>query len=101
MGPGRAGRLGKAAGFQVPRKRPRKRVKGHRPRPLAPTAVNQVWSYDFVFDRCAGGQQLKCLTVTDEWTKEGLAIEVDGRNRSGGVIEIGRAPCRERVCQYV
>jgi hypothetical protein len=32
---------------------------------------------------CANGQQLKCLTVTDEWTKEGLAIEVDGRLRSG------------------
>ena len=39
-----------------------------------------MWSYDFVFDWCASGQQLKCLTVTDEWTKEGLAIEVDGRS---------------------
>jgi len=28
------------------------------------------------------------LTVTDEWTKEGLAIEVDGRIRSGRVIEV-------------
>jgi hypothetical protein len=27
-------------------------------------------------------QQLKCLTVTDEFTKEGLAIAVDGRIRS-------------------
>ena len=35
-------------------------------------APNQVWSYDFVFDWCANGQQLKCLTVTDELTKEGL-----------------------------
>ncbi len=42
-------------------------------------AANQVWSYDFVFDWCANGQQLKFLTVSDEWTKEGLAIEVDGR----------------------
>ena len=47
-----------------------------------------MWSYDFVFDWCANGQQLKCLTVTDEWTKEGLAIEVDGRIRSGRVIEV-------------
>ena len=31
---------------------------------------------------------LKCLTVTDEWTREGLAIEVDGRIRSGRVIEV-------------
>lgn len=40
-----------------------------------------------MFDWCANGQKLKCLTVTDEWTKEGLAIEVDGRIRSTRVIE--------------
>jgi putative transposase len=68
--------------------RPRKRIATGRPRPNSPTGANQVWSYDFVFDWCASGQQLKCLTVTDEWTKEGLAIEVDGRIRSGRVIEV-------------
>ena len=26
-----------------------------RPRPQPPTGPNQVWSYDFVFDRCANG----------------------------------------------
>jgi putative transposase len=88
MGFGRAYRLWKAARLQVPRKRPRKRVASSRPRPQAPTGANQVWSYDFVFDWCANGQQLKCLTVTDEWTKEGLAIEVDGRIRSARVIEV-------------
>jgi putative transposase len=88
MSPGRAWRLWHLAGLQVPRKRPRKRVGTAWPRPLPPTAANQVWTYDFVFDRCANGQQLKCLTVTDEWTKEGLAIEVDGRIRSGRVIEV-------------
>jgi putative transposase len=41
-----------------------------------------------VFDWCSNGQKLKCLTVTDEWTKEGLAIEVDGRLRSARVIEV-------------
>ena len=85
---GRAHRLWRQARLQVPRKRPRKRVATGRPRPNAPTGANQVWSYDFVFDWCANGQQLKCLTVTDEWTKEGLAIEVDGRIRSGRVIEV-------------
>jgi putative transposase len=85
---GRAYRLWRQARLQVPRKRPRKRVATGRPRPNAPTGANQVWSYDFVFDWCANGQQLKCLTITDEWTKEGLAIEVDGRIRSGRVIEV-------------
>ena len=85
---GRARRLWQQARLQVPRKRPRKRIATGRPRPNAPTGANQVWSYDFVFDACANGQQLKCLTVTDEWTKEGLAIEVDGRIRSNRVIEV-------------
>ncbi len=88
MSPGRAYRLWRLGGLQVPRKRGRKRVAASRPRPQAPTGPNQVWSYDFVFDRCANGQQLKCLTVTDEFTKEGLAIDVDGRIRSPRVIEI-------------
>ena len=88
MSAGRAYRLGRAAGLQVPRKRPRRRAATSRPRPQAPTGANQVWSYDFVFDHCANGQQLKCLTVTDEFTKEGLAIDVDGRIRSPRVIEV-------------
>jgi len=85
---GRAHRLWRRAQLQVPRKRPRKRIASARPRPNAPTGANQVWSYDFVFDWCANGQQLKCLTVSDEWTKEGLAIEVDGSIRSCRVIEV-------------
>ena len=88
MSVSRAYRLWKAARLQVPRRRPRKRIASGRPRPNAPTGANQVWSYDFVFDWCANGQKLKCLTVTDEWTKEGLAIEVDGRIRSPRVIEV-------------
>ena len=39
------------------------------------------------FDACADGQQLKCLTVVDEWTRESLAIDVAGSIRSGRVIE--------------
>ena len=88
MSAGRAHRLWRGAGLQVPRKRPRRRVAASRPRPQTPSGPNQVWSYDFVFDHCANGQQLKCLTVTDEFTKEGLAIHVDGRIRSPRVIEV-------------
>jgi putative transposase len=62
--------------------------RGRASSPNAPAGANQVWSYDFVFDACANGQKLKCLTVTDEWTKEGLAIEVGGRMRSAGVIAV-------------
>jgi putative transposase len=88
MSVGRAYRLWRAVGLQVPRRRPRKRLAVARTRPQAPFGPNQVWSYDFVFDHCANGQRLKCLTVTDEFTKEGLAIDVDGRIRSARVIDV-------------
>jgi putative transposase len=43
-----------------------------------------VWAIDFVFDWCANGQQLKCLTVVDEWTRECLAIDVAEASARGG-----------------
>jgi putative transposase len=52
------------------------------------TGLNQVWPYDFVFDACANGQQLKCLTIIDEWSRECLAIDVAGSIRSGRVLEV-------------
>ena len=87
MCPERAHRLWRQAKLQVPRKRPRRRVAARRPRPIPPSAPNHVWAYDFVFDSCANGQKLKCLTVVDEWTRECLAIEVAGSIRSKHVIE--------------
>lgn len=47
-----------------------------------------VWALDFVFDACANGQQLKCLAVVDEWTRECLAIDVAGSIRSARVVEV-------------
>ena len=87
MSADRAHRLWRLHGLQVPRKRPRRRVASGRPRPLPATGVGQLWAYDFVFDACANGQQLKCLTVIDEYTRECLAIDVAGSIRSGRVIE--------------
>jgi len=88
MSAGRAYRLWRVAGLQVPRRKTRRRVAASRPRPLPATGPNQVWAYDFVFDRCANGQQIKCLTVVDEWTREALAIDVAGSIRSRRVIEV-------------
>ncbi|MGE0388202.1 MAG: IS3 family transposase [Gammaproteobacteria bacterium] len=88
MSTDKAHRLWKLSGLQVPRKRPRRRPSGTRLRPQAPTMVNQVWAYDFVYDACANGQQLKCLTVVDEYTRESLAIDVSGSIRSGRVIDV-------------
>ena len=84
----RTHRLWRQAALQVPRRRPRRRVATGRPRPVPASGANHVWAYDFVFDTCANGQTLKCLTVIDEWTRECLAIDVAGGIRSGRVIEV-------------
>jgi putative transposase len=84
----RAHRLWRTSRLQVPRKRPRRRVALNRPRPTPPTRRNHVWAYDFVFDACADGKQLKCLTIVDEWSRECLAIDVAGSIRSNRVIDV-------------
>jgi putative transposase len=88
MSADRAHRIWRRAELQVPRKRPRRRAAMNRPRPIPSTQANHVWAYDFVFDACANGQQLKCLTVIDEYTRECLAIDVAGSIRSGRVIDV-------------
>jgi putative transposase len=85
---GRTHRLWRQASLQVPRRRPRRRVATSRPRPLPAAGAHHVWAYDFVFDTCANGQTLKCLTIIDEFTRECLAIDVAGSIRSGRVIEV-------------
>ena len=87
IGKERCSRLWAKAGLQIPKKR-RRKAAGTRLRPLAPAAINSVWSYDFVHDACANGQKLKCLTVVDEFTRECLAIDVAGSFRSSRVIEV-------------
>jgi putative transposase len=41
-----------------------------------------------VFDACAKGRQLKCLTIIDVFACECLAIDVAGRIRSGRVLAV-------------
>lgn len=88
MSPERTYRLWCQAGLQVPRRRPRRRVATSRPRPVPPTGINHVWAYDFVFDTCADGRALKCLTIVDEFTRECLAVDVAGSIRSARVIDV-------------
>ncbi len=77
-----------AAQLQVPRRKPRRHVRGAGGQPLAPIQANHVWAVDFIHDRCANGQKLKRLTVVDEWTREALAIEVEGRLTAAHVIQV-------------
>ena len=88
VGKERCAALWAQAGLQVPAKRRRRRIAEARSRPFSPVDRNAVWCYDFVFDACANRQQLKCLTVVDEYTRECLAIDVAGSIRSARVIEV-------------
>lgn len=67
----------------------RKRLRGHAPAvgEVSALAANSVWCLDFVEDRTLAGAKLRILCVTDEFTRESLAIEV------------GRSFQSERVCQ--
>ena len=74
-------------GLQIVRKRRKRKVLG-----MTTQWVNQayypghVWAYDFVFDQSDDARQLKCLTVVDEFTRQGLTIEVGRSLTAGDVI---------------
>jgi putative transposase len=70
-------RLYRAAGLMVKRRRRRHGVAMERERLSLPSAPNQVWSMDFVFDALSTGRRIKCLTVVDDFTKEAVGILVD------------------------
>lgn len=77
----------KREGLQVRKKQPKKRLLGQSTTALKQAQYpNHVWSYDFVHDQTTDGRTLKCLTVVDEFTHEGLMIAVNRSITSGGVI---------------
>ena len=76
-------------GLQVVRKCKKKKVLGHSTQWVHRARhPHQVWSYDFVFDQKMDGRTLKCLTVVDEFTREGLAVRVNRSLTSTDVIRV-------------
>ena len=84
-------RLWRREGLKVPRKTRKKRRLGHsgnsciRRRAERP---NHVWTWDFIHDRTATGQPLKWFAITDEYTRECLALEVDRSTTSERVLDV-------------
>lgn len=48
--------------------------------------MNEVWSYDFVFDQTEDGRRLKWLHICDEFTRETVALEVERRMEAKDVV---------------
>jgi putative transposase len=58
--------------------KPKKRLVREKPEPLAePTAINQVWSMDFMHDQLSDGRSIRLFKVIDDFNRGGLGIEVD------------------------
>ncbi len=83
-------RLWRREGLKVPRKPRKKRRLGssenacHRRRA---ERINDVWCWDFAFDRTANGSSLKWLSIIDEFTRECLTLTVDRGITSEDVID--------------
>jgi putative transposase len=70
-------RLYAQAGLAV-RKRRKVKWPSNERQPLLPaSAINEVWSMDFVSDSLTNGRRLKLLTVTDDFSRECVDITVD------------------------
>jgi transposase InsO family protein len=64
--------------------------------------MNQGWGCDIIEDRMESGSKLRMLTVTDEYTRESLAIRVERRMPSWKVRETLEELAAERgVPEYV
>nr|QGY72922.1 mobile element protein [Mycetohabitans sp.] len=58
--------------------KPRRRLVRQAPVPLVvPTALNQVWSMDFMHDQLADGRSIRLFNVIDDFNREALGIEID------------------------
>jgi putative transposase len=73
-------RLWRREGLKVPKKTRKKRRLGHSGNSCVRRRAERkdhVWAWDFIHDRTANGRPLKWLGITDEYTRECLALEVD------------------------
>ena len=83
-------RLWRREGLKVPQKKRKRRRLGTSENGCSRRRarhINDVWCWDFVFDRTTSGSQLKWLTMEDEFTRESLALKVDRSITSEDVID--------------
>ena len=76
-------------GLRMRPKRPRRHVSSRRreTRPLA-SRPDERWAMDFMSDETFDGRRIRLLTLVDHFTRESLAIEVDGSLGGQRVVEV-------------
>jgi transposase InsO family protein len=87
----RVHRLWKATGLSVPARKSRKRLRGTTATPVREVEAmcpDSVWCLDFAEDQTIHGTKLRILCVTDEYTRESLALEAGRSFRSEQVCRV-------------
>ena len=83
-------RLWRREGLKVPQKKRKRRRLGSSEKSCIRRRAehqNDVWAWDFVFDRTCSGSQLKWLSIVDEYTRECLTLKVGRSVTSEDVID--------------
>ena len=78
-------------GLKVPKKQPKRRrlwLNDGSCIRLRPEYKDHFWSYDFMVDRTTDGRAFKILNITDEFTRECLAILVARQIKTQDVIDL-------------
>ena len=88
INPKRVHRLWKKLGLQVRRRRKKKKIITGQGVPLKAQHPNHVWTWDFIHDTTSDGRSLKSLTMSDEFTREGLAIETQRRLPAAAAVAV-------------
>ena len=86
----RVERIWRQEGLKVPKKQPKRGrlwLNDGSCIRLRPEHKDHVWSYDFMTARTADGRAFKILIIIDEFTRECLAILVERRITSEGVLD--------------
>ena len=81
-------RLYRADGLAVRGRKRKSPTRIRRGRPPAPERANAQWALDFLEDSWASGRKIRLLSVIDVFTREALALEVDGSLPGRAVVRV-------------
>jgi putative transposase len=75
--------------LQGPRRAPRRKTVGTPwQRDIVATRPNEVWAYDFVFEKTRYGKKAKILAIVDECSRESVALHAADRMNSEDVKRV-------------